>query len=404
MFRVPLSITRKDLTLFLTDKRAIALTFLLPIAMITIFYFAFGGSPKDGNQPVVSLVLSDHDSTEASAGFVSLLDSLKGLRVEKVADDQTGRNAVAKGKRAAALMIHPGFADSLRRGGSLPLEVIYDSGRPMEYGIISQLLNGAIAEYAGESQGRARAKRQMTEKFGMAEEVADGILAQMTSTDETSAPEPFQVTEIAGERNNDFSLIQAVAGTAVMLLLFSVSGMGAGLLAERESGTLKKLLYAPISPFMILAGKFISTMLISVAQLVLMFIFAAIAFRLDLGRNLPALVLMILGTAAVCAGLGMFLASVSRSRKQLDGMSTILILTMSAIGGSMMPVVFMPPFLQKIAVGTLNFWAIQGFYDIYWRNLGLMAVLDNFAVLLGLTVVMMSLSAVFFKRNLIRLI
>jgi len=404
MFRTVLHLARKDLLLFISDKRAIALTFLLPVAMITIFYFAFGGSPEDGNNPVVALIATDLDSSQASQRFVGQLDSLQGLRLDLAGSETISRNAVAEGKRPAALIIYPGFGDSLARGSNLPLEVIYDSGRPMEFGIISQLLYSAVGSFAGESQGKARAKKQMMETFGMDEATVEGLMAQMSSSAADAPAAPFAVQEVVGERDNDFSLIQAVAGTAVMLLLFSVAGMGSGLLQEREAGTLKKLLYAPISPAAILGGKFASTLFLSVAQLVLMFLFAALAFGLDLSHNVPALALMIVSTAAVCASLGMLLASVSRSRKQLDGFSTILILTMSAIGGSMMPVVFMPVLFQKLAVGTVNYWSIQGFYDIYWRNLPITAVLDNAGVLLGLAALMMGISTYFFRRNLVRLL
>jgi ABC-type multidrug transport system permease subunit len=371
--------------------------------MITIFYFAFGGSGQDGDSPVVALMATDLDSSQASKRFLGDLDSLQGLRLDLGSSESASRDAVAEGKRAAALLIKAGFGDSLARGGSLPLEVIYDSGRPMEFGIISQLLYAQIGEFAGEGQGKARAKKQMMQAFGMDEATVEGLMAQMATgaADGQEQAPLFTATEVVGERNNDFALIQAVAGTAVMLLLFSVAGMGSGLLAEREAGTLKKLLYAPILPSAILGGKFASTLVLSVAQLVLMFAFAALAFGLDLSRNLAALLLMIVATAAVCASLGMLLASVSRSRKQLDGFSTILILTMSAIGGSMMPVVFMPEFLQKLALGTVNYWAIQGFYDLYWRNLGFASVLDNASILLGLAALMMGLSTYFFRRNLV---
>ena len=404
MLRSAWTIALKDLRQFSTDKRALALTFLLPMALISIFFYAFGGSPEDGNQPVVSIALFDQDSSAQSQQFIAALDSLKGLRIDRVSGVQPARDAVAKGKRAATLLIHTGFADSMSKGSALPLELVYDSGRPMEYGIIAQLLYGAVGEFAGDSQGKGRARRQMMEQFGMDEATANSLLAQMDSEEKKEPIAPFQVSQVLAERNNDFSLIQAVAGTAVMLLLFSVAGMGAGLLTERESGTLKKLLYAPISPMTILVGKSISAMLVSMAQLALMFLFAALAFGLDLGRNIPALILMIATTALVCTSLSMMLASVSSSRKQLDGLSTIIILTMSAIGGSMMPVVFMPPFLQKMAVGTINYWSIQGFYDIYWRNLGFESILDNAGILLGLSALMLSIAAIFFKRNLLRLL
>ena len=44
---------------------------------------------------------------------------------------------------------------------------------------------------------------------------------------------------------------------------------------------------------------------------------------------------MTLVTASAAAALGLVLASLARTRAQLSGFSTLLILTMSALGGSM---------------------------------------------------------------------
>lgn len=408
MFRI----AKKDLLQFVTDKRGLLLTFLLPIGLISIFYFTFGGSgDSDEEGPIVSLVLHDADSSSHSRQLVLKLDSLDGLRLDEVGSTDYARELVAKGKRPASLLIESGFGDSVQSGGGLPLEMVYDSGRPMAFGILTQLLYGQIAAIAGESQGRARAKKQMMQQFGMDEETAEALLAQLNEGDGSTevgassgtAAAPFRATEVAGERNNSFTLIQSVAGTAVMLLLFSVAGMGSGLLQERESGTLRKLLLAPIRPDAVLFGKLIASVAVSVTQLLIMFVFAAIAFGLDLTVNLPALLLMILATALACSSLGILLASVCRTRKQLDGLSTITILLMSAIGGSMMPVVFMPAFVQKLSVGTVNFWAIDGFYDIYWRNLAFNAVLDNAGVLFGIALVLTAIALPFYHRNILKL-
>ncbi len=411
MFRIAL----KDLLQFSRDKRGLALTFLLPIGLITIFYFTFGGGGSDDDEgPIVSLIVHDDDSTQQSRSLVADLDSLDGLRLEEVAGADYAREVVAKGKRPACLLIEPGFGDSVESGGTLPLELVYDSGRPMSIGILTQLLYGQVAALAGESQGRARAKRQMMAQFGMDAETAESLLDQLNEDeagtgsaafDNASAqPEPpFRTSEVVGERNTNFTLIQSVAGTAVMLLLFSVAGMGSGLLVEREQGTLRKLLLAPIRPDAVLFGKLLAAVAVAVLQLVLMFVFAAIAFGLDLMVNIPGLLLMILATAMACASLGILLASVCRTRKQLDGLSTILILVMSALGGSMMPVVFMPQFVQKLSVGTVNFWAIDGYYDIYWRQLGFSAILDNAGILFGIAAVLTAIALPFFRRNILRL-
>ena len=60
-------IARKDLKLFLTDKRGVLLTFLLPISLITLFAFIFGGAGGEKNDATpISLLISDLDKTELS--------------------------------------------------------------------------------------------------------------------------------------------------------------------------------------------------------------------------------------------------------------------------------------------------------------------------------------------------
>lgn len=392
----------KDIRIFLSDRKALGLTFLLPIVLVSIFYFAFGGSGNGGNQPVVRLVVCDLDSSTTSRELVARLDSLQGLHLDEV-DESSGHQLVVQGKRAALLILHSGLADSVQSGTSLPAELIYDSGRPMEFGILSSILFSEIGEFGGESRGRELAKQQMIAEFGMPENMADSLLTEMMDDGQSEAQAPLQLTEVVGERDNSFALIQAVAGTAVMLLLFGVAAMGSEILKEKEEGTLRRLLSAPFPPERILWGKLLSTVIIATTQLLVLFLFAAVAFGLDLSTNIPALLLMIVTTALVCASFGVLLASVAGSRKQVDSMSTVIILVMSAVGGSMMPVVFMPEFLQKLAVGTVNYWSIQGFYDIYWRKLGFSAVLDNAAILLGISVLLLAISSYFFRRKVIQL-
>ena len=76
---------------------------------------------------------------------------------------------------------------------------------------------------------------------------------------------------------------------------------------------------------------------------------------------------------------------------------------MSAIGGGMIPLYIMPGFMQDIAVISVNYWSIQGFYDIFWRQLGIEALTENVLILLGYTVVLLTLSYYFFRRKALRL-
>ena len=52
----------KDLHLFFYDKKALALTLLLPIGLITLFAFAFGGAGGEKNEPSpITLQFTDED-------------------------------------------------------------------------------------------------------------------------------------------------------------------------------------------------------------------------------------------------------------------------------------------------------------------------------------------------------
>ena len=173
------------------------------------------------------------------------------------------------------------------------------------------------------------------------------------------------------KEDNMHGIVQVVAGTSVMMLLFSVAGIGETLLNEKQEGMLKKLLCSPIHHSHILYGKIIFANIISSVQLIIMFIFYWLVFGLDILPHIPSLIIMILVTAYACSSFGIVLASFARTRQQVQGFATMIVLVMSVIGGSMIPIIFMPDIIQKIAVVTVNYWSIQGFYDIFLQHLPL---------------------------------
>ena len=180
------------------------------------------------------------------------------------------------------------------------------------------------------------------------------------------------VTVVDVMRNDDRkgSLISFyAAGIGVMFLLFSsVGGAGGALLEEAESGTLERLLSTNIGMTGVLIGKWLFLSLIGFAQLTVMFLWGRVAFGLPLFSHIPGFVVMTVVTAAAAAAFGLVLASLARTRAQLSGFSTILILTMSALGGSMFPRFLMSETMQKMGLLTFNGWALDGYLKVFWRN------------------------------------
>jgi ABC-2 type transport system permease protein len=88
----------------------------------------------------------------------------------------------------------------------------------------------------------------------------------------------------------------------------------------------------------------------------------------------------------------MLLASMCHSRGQLGAVSTLLILMMSSLGGSMFPRFLMPESVQKAGLFTINAWAIDGFTKVFWRDLPVTALWPQVSVLLAVGIVLFALA------------
>ena len=153
-----------------------------------------------------------------------------------------------------------------------------------------------------------------------------------------------------------------------MFLLFSAAGAGGALIEEAESGTLDRVLSTHVSMGRLLLGKVAYLSAVAVVQLAVMFVWGEIFFGLELHRHLPGFLIMTVATAVASSCFGLVLAALARSRMQLVALSNLLILAMSALGGSMVPRYLLSETVQKLGLVTLNAWAIDGFMKVFWRE------------------------------------
>lgn len=405
-----LTIFKKDLKLFFVDKKAMLLSFLLPIVLISLFAFAFGGTGGSTKEKTIPLLITDLDQSLDSKNVVASLDSIQGLVL--IPESLTEAKAfVKKGKYVGVLVLNKGFQDSIHSGKKVPMELFYDDARQIEVGLLQSVLMQKLMASVGKKSMQAKMNTYFETNFsGMSTATKNKIFKDMNSEDGGSSGMNTQMelkmTSIIKEevKKGNLGLIQAVAGTAIMMLLFSISAIGGGLLDEKEAGTLKRLFYSPIKPTDILFGKMLSSLFLAFIQLTVMFVFSWLVFGLPIFKDVPSLFLMILATAFAVSSFGIFLVSIAKTRLQLQGLSTIIILIMSAIGGSMVPLFLMPEIMQKVAVLSVNYWGIQGFYDIFWRNLSLVEILPKLAILFGMGLVMTLISIQLFKKNVKKLV
>jgi ABC-2 type transport system permease protein len=206
------------------------------------------------------------------------------------------------------------------------------------------------------------------------------------------------VVEVLGKRNDGDLVAFYAAGIAVMFLLFSASGAAGTLLDEVESGTLERLLTSRLGMNRLLAGKWLYITLAGFVQVTFMFLYAMLVFRLDLWSHLPGFVVMTAVTAATAAAFGMVLATACRTREQLGGISTLVILIVSAVGGSMFPRFLMSEGLQKAGLFAFNAWALDGYTKVFWRDAPLAALAPQVGVLLAFLALFLAVARLLARR------
>ncbi len=188
------------------------------------------------------------------------------------------------------------------------------------------------------------------------------------------------------------------AGIAVLFLLFSATGHAAALLEEAESGTLDRILVSKAGLFHIISGKWLGIFLLGCLQLSVMFLWAEMIFRIQLWKHLDGFVIMTVSTAAATSSFAMLMATLCRSRAQLSAASVVIILSMSAVGGSMIPRFVMSDRMKEIGKWTFNAWALDGYQKVFWYQLPVSSLQTEVSVLLGSALVLGVLTLIFSRR------
>jgi ABC-2 type transport system permease protein len=144
------------------------------------------------------------------------------------------------------------------------------------------------------------------------------------------------VDVLAADKANPVISMYA-AGIAVMFLLFGASSGGGSLLEEQENHTLERLLTTRITMDQLLLGKWSYQTMLGVVQVAVMFVWGWLVFGIDLWRHFDGFPIDDPGYLRGCSELWLVPRYALSDARTAQWISVILILTMSALGGSMVP-------------------------------------------------------------------
>jgi ABC-2 type transport system permease protein len=207
-----------------------------------------------------------------------------------------------------------------------------------------------------------------------------GMESQSLPSIPRSMPE-VEVVDVLGNGTANPIVAMYAAGIAVMFLLFSATAGSGALLEEREQGTLDRLLGSRMTIDQLLLGKWLFLMGLGLLQTTVMFAWGQCVFGVDLVGHWDGFLAMTTVTAGAAASLALLLATLCHSRNQLNWISVVLILSMSALGGSMVPRYVMSQTMREIGMVTFNAWALEGYNKVFWRDLPVSQLGTELAVL-----------------------
>jgi len=420
------------LTEFYRQIPGVLLTYLAPVVMMSIFGLIFGGfgKPSDGN--AVELLIVDEDQSTASQALVSELSSLEALEVYtaeeaeaelndgKAIDAARAEQLVREGTFGNTLIIPEGFAEvagNVMYQGDYQIVLMSDSSMQIDQAIANGMVQKSMFTVLGKVQAQDGVE-QMGKRFGLAPNVVSEMQQWLDTSmgmsksggggggedsgDGAAWGIGIENRDLLGEDRENPMLSHQVAAWLTIFILFTMTASGGSLLRERASGTLRRVLQSPVKPLVFLTGKYIAFVAIAFSQVLTMYLAGWLILRVDIIAVLGQLLFFGLLTAMAATGFGLVLAVICRTPEELSGASTIVILAMGALGGSMFPSFLMPETIQFIGKLTFNGWAMQGYQDIFWRGQGFGGIMLESGVMLLIAVVTMAVATALFNQRFVK--
>jgi ABC-2 type transport system permease protein len=407
-----LAMVRKDLQLFFGDRRSVIVSFVVPIAIASLFGSIFSGPSNTAPAAHIAVAIIDQDGSAVSQGIIAGAQADANLKVTMPTEAE-GREAVRRGKAMAAIIIPAGFGDASGKaffgGGDKPaLGVLFDPSHSIEVamvrGILTQHVMEAVSKemFSGE-QGRkvveqtlpqleqssmpADQKRALVDLLKSVQKFYNQPATGGQATNERRGiAMPYTVQEEAITAGTNIAYngyAHSFAGMAIQFLLFAMANAGIEMLLERQRGLWSRLRSAPVSRLTLLAGRGASGAIISLLILVVSFAFAMIVFRVRIQGSLVGFMGISIACALMASSFGLLVAALGNSPATARGFTTLAVLMMVMLGGAWVPTFIFPAWLQQLTLVVPIRWAVDGLDAMTWRGIGISGALAPAGVLLG---------------------
>ena len=376
----------KDLRLIFRDRSALIFLFGLPLVFAFLFGTAFGGSGSKGQaRSTVKVLVSNEDKGVQGKEFIAAMQRMGVDAENAVGGSIEVARRVRAGDRAVGVVVPPDFSAQLEQtvtslssgstaGTQAHLRVVIDPAQLQLAGLAQGAISGAAQRVAG---------NLFRKQLG----IVSGVALPEAAAENERPPVALDVmravdADMPGNHDKKSPGDLIIPGLAVYFVFFTANGVAATLITERQEGTLRRMLSAPITPGQILTGKMLARGLLGLIQVAMLFAVGKAMIHFSLGSSPLGLVLTAISTVFAATGLGLLIASFGKTLDQIQGMTTFALLLMGLLSGCLFPRVLLPDTIQKLSVITPHAWALNAYQDLMLRHLPLSGTLVNIGMVM----------------------
>ena len=412
----------KDLRILFRDRLGAFFILVFPILMGLFFGLIMGGN-SGGSTAAMRIVVVDQDQSEMSRKFIESLKKNEAVSIE-LANLEWARDGVRKGSRIGLVVLPKGFGDTAGILWSTPpqIQLGIDPSRLAEAGMIQGFVMEAMGSLVGERFRQPKqfkpliedAKKQldsdyevnpltrrlMSNYFQSLETLMDSMAGIQVAEDSELSLKTggnFQFADIQSldisreiDPNSQAGQLQKLRSRwdisfpqAMMWgVLGCVAGFSISVARERTLGTMVRLQVAPLSRFQILAGKALACFIAVIGVIGMLTLLG-----MGLGMrpaNFMALAVAAISIACCFVGIMMTLAVLGKTEQSVSGIGWAANMVMAMLGGAMIPVMFMPAFLQSASVVSPITWSILAIEGAIWRQYTMAEMVFPCLILIGI--------------------
>jgi ABC-2 type transport system permease protein len=394
---------RKIIAIALTDLRsefqspaAWFVIFIMPLILTFILSNVGGG----GGGPVESrtaLLVVNEDGGEGASQIMTEINNSDIVMMQAADEGEslpTTREAALAGigDYGRVLLLPAGLSDALTSGTPIEVELYVDPTTTAERTqTVQQELNTifyrvagnrAITALAVDYAGQLRPFENADAQADFADATGAALATRSATSGVAIAAEPATALEVIPMTG----AVQASPGQLVVFALITLLGASEVFMAERQLGTLRRLLTCAVPKWQIITGKAAGRLAVGLLQMTVLIGVGQFVFGVSWGQNPVALVLLVLVFSLAALGLGILIATIVRSYEQANQLTIALSLLFGALGGAWWPLDIVEGPMRTVAMLIPTGWAMSGFQSIILRGADTMDILPNLVVLAGFAV------------------